>query len=145
MNWFPNPASMLVRQIGSNWFYLIISNKIIVSRQVFCLFGTRTAKRLIDHQGGEQGMSDREKATRWLHDVIPPEWDRKPLSIAHEIRTFLDSVKDQGTEIDSGTDGVCGDLWVTIQGIEYIISVKKSNAQLAKEGKLPPPTPPRSP
>jgi hypothetical protein len=48
MNWFPNPASMLVRQIGSNWFYLIISNKIIVSRQVFCLFGTRTANRLID-------------------------------------------------------------------------------------------------
>lgn len=85
-------------------------------------------------------MTDREKATQWLHDIIPADWDRKPLSLAHEIRMFLDNVKDQGTEIDSGTDGTCGDLWVTIQGIEYLITVKKSNNQLAKEGKLPPPS-----
>jgi hypothetical protein len=87
-------------------------------------------------------MNDREKSTRWLHDIIPSEWDRKPLSIAHEIRTFLDSVKDQGTEIDSGTDGVCGDLWVTIQGIEYLVTVKKSQGQLAREGKLSSPSGP---
>lgn len=84
---------------------------------------------------------DRERRTRALHDSIPSEWDRAPLSIAHEIRGFLDGVKDQGTEIDSGTDGVNGDLWVTIQGIEYLVSVKKSNKQLVKEGKLPPPLP----
>lgn len=78
-------------------------------------------------------MTDREESARHLHDIIPPDWDRKPLSLAHEIRGFLDSVKDQGTEIDSGTDGISGDLWVTIQGIEYLITIKKSGAQLAKE------------
>lgn len=84
-------------------------------------------------------MDEREKRTRALHDVIPPGWDKAPLSIAHEIRKFLDAVKDAGTEIDSGTDGVTGDLWVTIQGVEYLVAVKKSNKQLVKEGKLPPP------
>lgn len=84
-------------------------------------------------------MTDRQERTKWLHDVLPPDWDQKPLSLAHEIRGFLDNVKDAGTEIDSGTDGVSGDLWVTVQGIEYFVTIKKSNNQLVKEGKLPPP------
>jgi hypothetical protein len=79
--------------------------------------------------------SDKEKSIKWLHDVIPPEWDRKPLSLAHEIMGFLENVKDQGTNIDSGTNGEAGDLWVTIQGIEYYISIQKSGLQKAKEGK----------
>jgi len=66
-------------------------------------------------------------------------WDTKPLSLAHEIMGFLEGVKDQGTSIDSGTNGTTGDLWVTIQGVEYFIQVGKSRGQLVKEGILPPP------
>ena len=77
--------------------------------------------------------SERE---RIVMDLLPSHWDQKPIALAYEIRGFLDSVKDGDTNIDSGTDGVCGDLWVTVQGVEYLVTVRKSNAQLAKEGKL---------
>ena len=82
---------------------------------------------------------DKEKSIRWLHDVIPPDWDKRPISLVHEIMRFLENVKDEGTSIDSGTDGESGDLWVKIQGVEYWINIRKSNNQLVKEGKLPPP------
>lgn len=72
---------------------------------------------------------------KWLMESLPEDWDKKPILLAHEIRNFLQSIKDNGTEIDSGTDGVCGDLWVTIEGIEYYLSIRKSNNQLKKEGK----------
>lgn len=78
---------------------------------------------------------DRQQASRWLLDSIPKDWDKKPILLAYEIRGFLDCIKDQGTEIDSGTDGISGDLWVTVQGIEYYINIRKSNNQLIKEGK----------
>jgi hypothetical protein len=83
-----------------------------------------------------------------MHDMMPADWDRKPLALAHEIRNFLSSVKDQGTEIDSGTDGMSGDLWVKIGGVEWYINIRKSNGQLLKEGHsreslgLPPLSPP---
>lgn len=83
-------------------------------------------------------MSEQERM-RQVMDMAPADWDRKPISLAYEIRGFLETVKDEGTSIDSGTDGTSGDLWVTIQGIEYFITMRKSNAQLAKEGKLLPP------
>ena len=83
-------------------------------------------------------MSEQERI-RKVMDMIPSDWDRKPISLVYEIRDFLEGVKDQGTSMDSGTDGTCGDLWVTIQGVEYLITVKKSNAQLVREGKLTPP------
>jgi hypothetical protein len=77
---------------------------------------------------------------RAMNDMIPSDWDRKPLGIAHEIRGFLASVKDQGTEIDSGMDATSGDLWVTIQGVEFFITIRRSNKQLKKDGKLLPPS-----
>ncbi|MCK1281495.1 hypothetical protein IVB46_40385 [Bradyrhizobium sp. 61] len=83
-------------------------------------------------------MSEQERM-RKVMDMIPEGWDKKPISLAYEIRDFLENVKDAGTSIDSGTDGSCGDLWVTIQGTEYFITMRKSNKQLAQEGKLTPP------
>jgi len=77
---------------------------------------------------------------RTLHDMIPADWDQKPLALAHEIGAFLTSVKDEGTNIDRGTSDGSADLWVTVQGVEYYVNIKKSNAQLAKEGRLPPPS-----
>lgn len=85
-------------------------------------------------------MDDKSGQIRQMVDMIPAGWDKAPVALAHEIRGFLESVKDEGSSIDSGTDGVSGDLWVTVQGIEYFINIKKSNGQLAKEGKLLPPS-----
>lgn len=72
---------------------------------------------------------------RWLHENLPPDWDARPLSLAHEISGFLESIKDEGTHIDSGTDGVQGDLWVKVQGVEYFVSVKRSQWQIVQDGK----------
>lgn len=72
--------------------------------------------------------------------ILPAEWDQKPFGLASEIRAFLAAAKDEGTEIDSGSGDGCADLWVTVQGVEYFISVRKSNKQLVREGKLPAPT-----
>jgi hypothetical protein len=46
-------------------------------------------------------------------------------SLAHEIKGFLEAVKDQGTRIDSGTHLTDGysELWVTVQGVEYNVRV----------------------
>jgi len=60
--------------------------------------------------------------------------DSSPYWVLSEIRGFLGSIKDEGTEIDSGFGMGAGDLWVTIGGVEYILTLKKSNAQTAKEG-----------
>lgn len=64
-----------------------------------------------------------------MSDVIktmPESWDKRPVSLALEIRSFLESVKDEGTHIDSGTDGVTGDLWVKVGGVEYTVTVFKT-------------------
>lgn len=73
----------------------------------------------------EQG----DKQVKIVHDLIPPEWDKGPLSLAHEIRQFLKSVADEGTSIDSGGGDGCADLWVQIGGIEYYIAIARSKAQ----------------
>ena len=81
----------------------------------------------------------RQEQVKQMLDTIPPEWDKRPVLLAEEISSFLESIKDEGTGIDSGTDGNSGDLWLTVQGVEYWINIRKSNNQLVKEGKLPPP------
>lgn len=73
--------------------------------------------------------------------MLPADWDQRPAGLASEIRSFLDSLKDEGTAIDSGGGDGSADLWVTVQGVEYFINVRKSNNQLVREGKLPPPEP----
>lgn len=61
--------------------------------------------------------------------------DLNALSIAHELRKYLETMKDEGTEIDSGGLDGEGDLWVKIGGIEYYINIKKSGNQKAKEAR----------
>ena len=48
---------------------------------------------------------------------------------------FLESMKDAGTNIDSGTDGASADLWVKIGGKEWFITIRKSKSQIVKESK----------
>lgn len=81
-----------------------------------------------------------DKRHALVASMLPAGWDQKPFGLAGEIRTFLGSVKDEGTEIDSGSGDGTADLWVTVQGVEYFISIRKSNNQLVREGKLPAPS-----
>lgn len=69
---------------------------------------------------------DGDKRVRTVESLIPAEWDRKPLSLAHELRNMLKSVADEGTHIDSAGGDGCADLWVTVQGVEYYIAIKPS-------------------
>lgn len=84
-------------------------------------------------------MSDPGKKSDKRHHQVahlrPADWDNRPAGLADELRAFLKSVKDEKTEIDSGSGDGHADLWVTVQGIEYFVSVRKSNKQLAKEGR----------
>lgn len=59
-------------------------------------------------------------------NMLPSSWDRKPFSLATEVREFLQTVKDEGTNIDSGCGDGFADLWVTMGGIEYYIAIKPS-------------------
>ena len=44
-------------------------------------------------------------------------------SLRNEIRQFLETVKDQDTDIDAGSGASEGDLYVTVQGLEFRVTV----------------------
>jgi hypothetical protein len=69
------------------------------------------------------GHEDGDRRVRKLHDHIPMDWDKNPLSLAHELREFLKSIVDAGTSIDSGGGNGCADLWPIIDGVEYHIAI----------------------
>ena len=46
------------------------------------------------------------------------------LSLSKELRNFLETVKDEGTDIDAGTDFRSRDLWVTVGGVEWRINIR---------------------
>lgn len=58
---------------------------------------------------------------------------RDAATTARKISDLLKSVKDKGTEIDTGTGMGGADLWITIGGVEWYITVQKSTNQLRKE------------
>ncbi len=70
-----------------------------------------------------------DKRVRIVHDMIPPEWDRGPISLAHELRTMLKPIVDEGTNIDSGGGDGIADLHPIISGVEYHIRITKSGAK----------------
>lgn len=70
-----------------------------------------------------------DEASKRIQEVVsvaPKDWDMKPHSLVLEVREFLNSVKDEGTGIDSGTGDGQADLWVTVQGVEYYLTIKRS-------------------
>lgn len=77
-------------------------------------------------------MSEQERA---MLGLMPASWDRGPIGLALEIKGFLASIKDAGTHIDSGGGDGLAHLWVKVDGAEYFIEIRKSNAQLEREGK----------
>lgn len=50
-----------------------------------------------------------------------------------EIQSLLHSIKDEGTEIDTGSGMGSADLWITSGGVEFFISVRLSNRQISKD------------
>lgn len=65
-----------------------------------------------------------DKRVRIVHNLIPSNWNKGPLSLAHELRQMLKAVVDEGTNIDSGGGDGIADLWPIIGGVEYHIQIK---------------------
>lgn len=64
-------------------------------------------------------------------------FDMRPYSVVTELKRVLASLADHGTSMDSGTGSRSADLWLTIGGVEYFLTVRPSNNQLIKEGVRP--------
>jgi hypothetical protein len=55
------------------------------------------------------------------------------MSLSHKLQAFLQSIKDEGTGIDSGTDFRSRDLWVTVDGVEWRINIRRNREQANAE------------
>jgi hypothetical protein len=71
-------------------------------------------------------MSESEKRRRIVADLRPTDWDVEPAIVTEEIRNLLTSIIDHGTNIDSGCGNGCGDLWFTVGGVEFFMTVSRS-------------------
>lgn len=58
-----------------------------------------------------------------FHGFEPPTGDT--MSVAKYITGALSLVKDEGSGIDTGGGSGKRDLWVTIEGKEFIVTVKE--------------------
>ena len=65
--------------------------------------------------------------------VRPAAWDSGPIDLAHKLRDLLKPVTDEGTSIDSGAGAGSADLWVTVGGVEYFLTIRRSNNQLRRD------------
>lgn len=80
-------------------------------------------------------MSEEERA-RIAREIAPKHWDMGPAAFRDELRALLrTTLADQGTSIDTGGGDGMADLWVTCGGVEFFITIRKSNGQIAREGK----------
>ncbi len=79
-------------------------------------------------------MTDEDDRKRdMMGGMIPTEWDMKPVGLAHEISRLLDGVKDEGTAVDTGTGDGSANLWITVDGIEFYLTIRRSNNQLKRD------------
>lgn len=74
-----------------------------------------------------------EKRHKQILETVPGDWDMRPMSLVGELKTLLDAIKDADTDIDTGTGNGSSDLWVMVDGIEFYITVRRSNRQLKLE------------
>jgi len=95
-------------------------------------------------------MSREREEERGVLDIAAQHWDTAPYTVALEVKRLLGPIVDAGTSIDSGTgllwpwgapapiEGHAdADLHPIIDGVEYHLTVRKSNRQLIKEGVTP--------
>lgn len=76
-------------------------------------------------------MSEGDKRVRIIHDLIPIDWDKSAISLAHGLRQMLKIVVDEGTSIDSGGGDGIADLWPIIGGVEYHIQISRKSKPAA--------------
>lgn len=82
---------------------------------------------------------EKTKKITWKFEDLTPGENRMTSTnfeagdVAAKIRTQLETIKDEGTKIDSGSGMGSSDIWVTIDGVEWYIEIKKSLKQLTKE------------
>jgi hypothetical protein len=50
------------------------------------------------------------------------------MMLSAKLEKFLETVKDEGTGIDTGTDFRSRDLWVTVGGVEWRIKIRREQA-----------------
>ena len=74
-------------------------------------------------------MTDREKT---IKETMPMHWDKGPYSIACELKDMMQGMIDAGSGIDTGVCEDTAHLWATIDGVEYFIELKQSNAEIIK-------------
>lgn len=55
------------------------------------------------------------------------------VSVRDEIHSLLQSIKDEGSKIDTGFGMDSADLWVTVGGVEFYIQIKRSNFQKCQD------------
>lgn len=53
-----------------------------------------------------------------------PVFDNRAALIRDEIKEFLSDINDKGTSLDTGGGDNLADVWVTIDGVEYMVTVK---------------------
>ena len=81
--------------------------------------------------------AEKEERVRALMSLVPKDWDSRPLTLAHEIRRLLGSLKDEGTSIDSGGGDGSANLWVTVGGVEYYLTIIRSGQNKTDKGEEP--------
>jgi hypothetical protein len=82
-------------------------------------------------------MSERESEMRHrsIAQILPADWDSAPFTMASEIRDLLKQKIDQGTSIDSGCGNGHADLWFSVGGIEFYLTLSRSNRQIGIDSK----------
>ena len=73
-------------------------------------------------------MAGEAERARMLHEVAPQGWDTRPLTIADMLKEFMRSHVDEGTQskMDSGFGDGEADFYATLDGVEYVVIVKRT-------------------
>ncbi len=107
----------------------------------------RSDGRLALRSADDRGVAAVSERERVVMDIGLAHWDGAPYSLALEIIRLLGGMTDDGTGIDSGEGRLWpkgaptaiegqaeANLWATIDGVEFYITIRKSNNQLLKDG-----------
>ena len=77
---------------------------------------------------------DSERKTVAQQMAVAEGWDFRVWGLRDAIAALLrSSLADSGTAMDTGGGPEQADLWVTVGGVEYCLTVRISHAQRRKE------------
>jgi hypothetical protein len=77
---------------------------------------------------------DRKESERGVVNIgVSQGFDMRPYSLVLEMKRLLAPIADQGSSMDSGTLDGLADMYLTVGGVEFFISVAPSKSQAAKD------------